>query len=90
MTDSSGKGSTEQRDPHFFEKKRFNIAYQEEDAAFIDYQLFPQFQLHLRGPAWDPDEEAAINAVGSARVFGRYLYSPFSRILTRGVRPPLP
>ncbi len=65
-----------------FAKKKFNLLYQEEDADFIDYQLFPQFQLHLRGPAWDPKEEAVINAVGSARVFGRYLHYPFSRILT--------
>ncbi len=82
MPEHSDGNSQNLQDRKQFDLKRYNIAYQSEDASFIDYELFPQFQLQLRGPAWDPKEPADLNAVGSARVFGRYLENPFPNILS--------
>ncbi len=63
-------------------KKLPNVKYQDEDADVIDYDLFDQFGLKLRGPAWRAEENAEINFIGSARVFGRLVEKPFTKILT--------
>ncbi|MEQ8653063.1 MAG: hypothetical protein RIC87_11425 [Kiloniellales bacterium] len=52
---------------------RVNVAYQMADQGEFDYQLFQQFGMSLRGPAWSADDPADLNIVGSERVFGRFI-----------------
>jgi hypothetical protein len=59
-----------------------SLGYQRSDAHIIDYELYqlPGLRPHFRGPAIKTDEYVA--CVGAAQTFGRFVPTPFPRLLS--------
>lgn len=62
-----------------------SIGYQQTDAHIIDYELYqlPGIRCHFRGPPITSDQYVA--CVGAAQTFGRFVSTPFPRLISRAL-----